>query len=351
MQENIFLLKIKRKIAIVLDASDSAERYWERIIDCCNNFINNIPGDVEKEIYFLGNSKIYPEKELANANEWRSENKNRGSFITPILEKNKDVEKVIVIGSGRIFDLCDYADTDFADKIILVSVGESLKENENIGKEISPSDINNLYDPIKEVIIRGKSFMPYYWDNEGYKFELSAEGAILRGVNLNVFSVLIHGFGYDIETLCKTNNGEEMKFNIEKGKDTNIEEKWQNLSDEDEILFKNIVKDKKYICPICKKEHDYKKVKCKDKNRIIFDVCIYKSLINVNGFVIFKEQGSNILYKHHPLNVLKLGDEEVAIALNRFEIYKYKFEDQKWVRKNEFENYYKTNDGKWIIYL
>lgn len=356
MQENIFRLNIKRKIVIVLDASDSAEEYWEKIIDSCNDFINTLPGDVEKEIYFLGNS----EKNIGNlsiyANKWRNENRNRGSFITPILEKNKDVEKIVVIGSGRIFDLCDYADTDFADKIILVRIGESLKGDENIGKEILPSEINNIYDPIEEIVIGCEGFMPYYWDNENYKFELSSEKAILRGINLENFSVLIYAFGYDVEAVGKTRNGEKMKFNIEKvkiekGEDTNIEEKWQSLNPTDEILFKKIVKDKKYICPFCKEEHDYKKVKCRDNNTI-FDVCIYKSsLKNVKGFVIFKEQKSNILYKHHHPNVLRLSDDEVAVALNRFEVYKYKFKGQKWVREDKFENYYKTNDGKWIIYL
>ncbi len=353
MQENIFRLNIKRRIAIVLDASNSAEGHWNEIIECYDDIINNFPGDVEREIYFLGNSKRYTGNVLACANEWRKENENRGSFITPILEKTGDVEKVIVMGSGRIFDLMDYAGTNFADKIFLVRIGESLKEDENIGKEITQSDIENLYDSVEEIVIKGTGFMPYYWDNDGYKFELGDEGAVLRGVDLESFSVLVRGFGYEIEAAAKTKKGETMKFNIEEDKDANIEEEWKNLEKDDENLFKESINTKKYICPVCGKQHDYKRITCRNARDIIFETCIYKSLRNVRGFVIFREAESKILYTRHPVNVLKLSDEEVAVAKNRFEvdIYKFKVKEQKWVWEGKFENYYKINDKKWIICL
>lgn len=359
MQENMLRLNIKRKIAIVLDASDSAEGHWSEIRDCVENLVNNLSGDVEREIYFLGNSHAYKGNILAFANKWREDNKNRGSFIAPILKKiDKDTEMVVVIGSGRIFDLQDYVDTSFADKIILVSIGESLKGDENIRKEISASEINDMYDPIVEVVIKGECFMPYYWDNQNYKFELSDEGAILRGSKLNAFSVSIHGFGDGIKGYCKTMNGQEMKFDLDVyDVSKSIEEKQQNLSKKDEMLFREIVKNKnkKYICPICEEEHDYRKIKCKDdkdEHSILFDdKCIYGSLKSFKGFIIFNENESNILYRNHPLSVLKLSENEVAVALTSSEIRIFKFKDRKWVNEDNFENYYKTLEGKWIIYL
>lgn len=360
MQENMLRLNIKRKIAIVLDTSDSAEKHWREILDCVENLISNIlPGGVEREIYFLGNSNKYKGDIMTHANTWKEENKNRGSFIAPILEKiDKSIEMIVVIGSGNIFDLQDYEDTDFASRIVLVKICEPLKGNENAGEEISPSDVKDIYDPVVEVVIKGKYFMPYCWNNQNYKFELSNEGAILKGNKLDNFSILVQGFGYEIKAHGKTMNGKEMKFDLDECGDIecvdiSIEEKQEKqLSSEDEILFREIIKNKKYKCPMCKEEHDYKKVKCRDESALfVCESCIYESLKNVKGFIIFNEQNSKIFYKHHPLNTLRLSDNEVALVLTPEGAYIFKFNGQKWVKGNKLENYYKTDEGKWIIYL
>lgn len=350
IQDNKLKLNIRRKIAVVLDGSDSAKKHWGKILDCVKEFLRNLHGDVEREIYFLGNSFRYEGDVDIYANKWRDDNKNRGSFITPVLENiDRNIELIVVIGSGRIFDLQDFTDTDFADKLIFVCVNNSsLKGDERIGKEILSSEINEVYDPIKEVIIKGECFMPYFWDNLGYRFELSDEGGLLRGSELEDFSVSICAFGNGINAYCKTQTGREVKFDLDEGED--VKEKWQTLSREDKELFEQIIENKKYKCPLCKKEHDYRRVKCRVNRYDISDTCIYESLRGTNkGFVIFNKQESNILYRTHSLNVLKLENNEVAVAID--EMRKYIFNGKKWVKGEKLENYHKIGEEKWIIYF
>jgi hypothetical protein len=60
-------------------------------------------------------------------------------LLTPVLEtfNHSDSSTIVVIGSGRIFDLDDWADPSLAQCLLLVSLGESLQETPGSVEEMT----------------------------------------------------------------------------------------------------------------------------------------------------------------------------------------------------------------------
>src|SRR5262245_20192670 len=112
--------------ALVLDASDSANKLTPYLRSLAEGVIELMPETSRPRIFFLGNPTPYEPGELAeNGERWFQENAARGSFIAPVLEAlEREPQTVIVVaGAGRIFDLHDWCDDPLVQHAIWMKVG------------------------------------------------------------------------------------------------------------------------------------------------------------------------------------------------------------------------------------
>jgi mRNA-degrading endonuclease RelE of RelBE toxin-antitoxin system len=107
-------------VVVILDASDSAEQDWPTIVDLAKKTFQKIPAKIQKKLYFLSNPQEYEiDKFEENVGLWRKKNSKKGSFISPILSQIKNA-KIVIIGSGIIYDLEDWITNALSQKIIFV---------------------------------------------------------------------------------------------------------------------------------------------------------------------------------------------------------------------------------------
>jgi hypothetical protein len=335
-------LKTFGDIAIVLDASESAWEYRDVILRAATQLFEKLPAGVVKELYFLSNPKHYDANRLQrNAAKWWEQNRLRGSFLTPILEQVAN-SRVVVIGSGRLYDLDDWQETNWNSGLYFMKIGESLRGQLEIGEEVEELSqlLSCLYDTIISVEISGDGFMPYYWSNPEYKL-LITEKFTLAGSNLENPSVSVGFFGTDVKARVIRKSSDEFKF-LEPAEDQ-AEEVWKPLTQEECLVFRKALKGQEFTCPICGKQHLVSGLRC-DHNSILGEP-IYPSLAKKKGFVFFKETSNGVFYRSHPVNVVKIGSAAVAVALgNRAMIYEYDVTERQWMEKDYIKPYYAFKD-------
>lgn len=336
-------LKAFENVAIVLDASESAANCQETVMQMGVRLLDSLPVGAAREVYFLSNPRVYDARELQrNTSKWRQQNQLRGSFLTPILERVHDCN-VVVIGSGWVYDLDDWQDSEWSSKIFLMSVGESLRGQSAVGEEVDdvPHLLSYLHDPIVAVEITGESFMPYCWSNPEYR--LVPESMIrLTGTNLQDHSVSVEYFGSEVKARVVRKSSEE--FRSLKSAQRQIEEEWRPLTRDECSVFHQAVKGEEFTCPICHECHSVPGLRC-DRRSGILGRPIYPSLGNNKGFVFFKETADGISYRFHPVNALRIGDSAVAVASGSVATaYEYNARQKKWLAKDRVKPYHALSD-------
>lgn len=351
LKESFFQLDIKAhdSMAVILDASESADKHWEEIKTLAASLTDKLPADTDIKLYFLSSPRLYDLNHLAcQSKEWKAQNRSKGSFITPVMKNiDQNTGKIIVIGSGPVYDLEDWIDTDFSGKFIFVKMEESLKGDLTIGIEIGPSDLfSHLHDPIQSVEISGRGFMPFYWDNSGYETILGDETVI--GANqLKDFSISFACYGEEVTARVKR-TGSERQFTPEQ-LETNPEEKeeWNILSEAEADVFKQALAGSRFVCPQCKKEHPANTLKCYEGSSILGKP-VYPSLGNRKGFFVFLKSENNFRFRHHPVNIIKVGDAQAAIHFgNKTTL--YAFDKGKWTAKEELHPYYRIKKNQYLL--
>lgn len=349
MNERFFRLSLDthNSLVIVLDASESAQEQWEEILSLANNTVNKLPAHIDKRLFFLSNSQEYNFNDLNyEAKNWREENLSRGSFITPVIKSlDKNSGKIIIIGFGPVYDLEDWLETDFSGKFIFVKLGQSLKKDLNIGIEIEPPELPGyLQNPIQSIEISGKGFMPFYWNNTGYSVILREE-ILLCGQQLKDFSISFSCYGKEIKARIKKNMGDEqITFNPLREKP---EEKWEILNDHEADVFKLSLKGEEFICPCCQEKHSPKTLICY-KEASITGEPVFSSFGTRKGFFVFQETKEKILFRHHPVNIIKVGDVQVAIISGNKTIL-YQYEQGKWMEKEELPLYHCLSENQYLV--
>ena len=349
MNERFFRLSVDahNRLVIVLDASESAQEQWEEILSLASNTVNKLPAHIDKKLFFLSNSQEYNFNNLNyEAKSWREENLSRGSFITPVIKSLvKNTGKIIIIGSGPVYDLEDWLESDFTGKFIFVKLGQSLKKDLNIGIEIEPPELPGyLQNPIQSVEISGKGFMPFYWNNTGYKVLLKDE-ILLCGQQLKDFSISFSCYGAEIKARIKKNIGEE-QITL-KPSENKLEEKWEILTNREADVFKQSLISKEFICPCCKEKHAPRTLMCY-KEASITGEPVYSSFGTRKGFFVFRETKDQILFRHHPVNIIKVGDARAAIISGNKTIL-YQFDRGKWMGKEELEHYHCLSENRYLV--
>ena len=117
-------------LILLLDASESATFQRGAIIRLCLETLAELPADVRVRLYFLGNPQAYAVHDLdTRASVWFEDNALRASLISPVLETLSPQEDtpLVVLGDGLIYDLDDWRDSPFWQRLRLVNMGASLQ--------------------------------------------------------------------------------------------------------------------------------------------------------------------------------------------------------------------------------
>jgi hypothetical protein len=351
-KENYGLLEINaiKDTVIVLDASESAGECQETIVKTAQQLIEKLPAGTIRGLYFLSNPERYETgKLLRKSAGWWEQNKLRGSFLTPVLEIIQEC-RVVVIGSGLIYDLEDWQDSRWNSNLYFIKVKDSLRGNLKIGQEFQDlSQVYSfLYDPIISIEINGSGFMPFYWNNPEYK--LSTAGSIkLVGLNLDNPSVLLGYWGSDVKADIVRKAGEEEPVTL-KSIDYQDPDSWNSLDAGEAEIFHRAALGYDFSCLICGQKHPALRIRC-DVYSILGEP-IYPSLGKKRGFVLFKEIEDKVYFKFHPVSVIKIDDLSVAISRAGKEVGIYKLNpvDNQWSEKFSFTNYQIGGDSRIVFF-
>ncbi|MCS7279058.1 MAG: hypothetical protein NZ530_03240 [Thermodesulfobacteriaceae bacterium] len=361
-------LEIKgiKKVIFILDTSESAYSYWNEIASLTSQLIALLPKDMEGELYFLGNSNPIEISQFDKlTSQFFEENLNRISLITPIFEKlsqKEDIFNILIIGSGKIFDLEDWADSHLLKQTLLISVKDSLQGELSLADEISYPTAQQiytyLYDPIIEVEISGKGFMPLKWSNGGYSLNIIEGKAYLTASKLdNYFINLEYLITSDFSPQAKLTYASGQKIikpiqNLEivemKEEDLNL----ISLTSEEEEIFKKAIFKKPFLCIHCKKTHEWNTLYCLNTSSILGEP-IYPSLNNykISGFVLFYQKDEKVYFQDYPFNLLKIDENTVAFREGRRAVlYKYSEKEDMWIATSHtLDPYSKIKEGVYAV--
>jgi len=358
-------------ISIILDASESADKAWNEIVTLTKEILRKLPRDIQKKLFFLGNPKEYDTEIFEeNVSEWMRENRTRGSFITPIFESLRDSKtgKIVVLGSGIIYDLEDWTGSELYEDLLLIKVGESMLEKDIAGNEIDSTNFSagSVINSVISVQICGnKEFMPYFWDNPGYI--LSNEGDLsLRSSNPQKnLSVNFAAFGSKIfANVEKKGSRDKIILSPSDQAQTDpvqiIEQctgAWHCLTVQEETHFKQNKDAERVYCPHC--QGLLESLHCLGtvcRQTKLLGKIIYSSLEKnlesneIKGFIVFRETSDGrIQFKKYPSKIIKINDRQISIQEgSRSHIYEYVPNEERWAEKGKLRIFHSLGRGYYV---
>ena len=351
------------RVAFIIDASESATEYQREIVALTQQVMSELPARVQRTLYFLGNPSGYDPNQFARqAPQWFEENRQRASLMTPVYEAlaGDDNLIVVIIGSGKIYDLEDWMGTPSLRRTLLVSMGESLRGALSVVEEIVKPTAHELcqrlYDPVTSVHISGPGFMPIRWDNSGYRLNLAAGNASLIGERLEDYSLTLRYFAIDLVKATMTHaNGKKSITPIEAVEDdATVAKQVGWLTTEEVAIFRKAVHQEPFTCIHCGEQHPWDTLYCLH-GAIILGELVYLSLQqhNATGFVLFRFSENGVSFELCACNVLRLDIGMVAIKEGKKATI-YRFDDQKeeWVKmEGALKPYHQVREGEYAILI
>ncbi|MFC1596926.1 hypothetical protein ACFL5Q_03165 [Planctomycetota bacterium] len=314
-----------RKVVLILDASESARASQPRIASLVDQVLTLLPAGTRPALYFLGNPSPYSVHLFsAHAASLFEKNRSRASLITPIWETlaEDDNAEVVVIGSGRIFDLEDWQGSRLLEHTLLVNMGEMFQADCRLAEEIeSPSAeqlVNRLHDPVVQVRISGPGFMPTSCTNAGYRLHIVENRVSLLGDRLADSSVRLRFLGIDLATIEVVATRASERQTVERlsaiPPDSSFIGSTGELAETERTVFRHALRGEDFDCPLCDKQHSWATLRCRE-GAVILGELIYPSLQahNASGFVVFIATEDSVCYEVHPFDVLHLGPDRVAV--------------------------------------
>ncbi len=351
--------------AVILDASESAYNYKSNILELAQKVVSALPLNLGGRIYFLGNPKAYsPNNFSSKGSDWFDDNRGRGSVIAPIFDalSCESQVRVVIIGSGRIFDLEDWIGLPILRNTRLISLEEPLGDQRFAAQESSelshPDICRFLNDPAREVRISGPGFMPVWWDNRGYRFELSSGEASLTGVNLTDFTInmrLVSVAAGEIQALITRASGSKTAISLESIEATEpIKRKTGILTDKGVEIFRKAVQREQFKCAHCNKIHSWDNLLCFEKVPVIGSP-VYPSFqkTNTRGFILLREEQSKVYYEIHESDIMRLSSQSIAVKdRGKAIIYRFNSDTSQWVETDEvMVPYQKVMGGHYAIFI
>ncbi len=319
-------LKGQGEVVLVLDASESAGAVQQEIVGLAQEVISGLPVSAPVQLYFLGNPMPYPAAELASrAAAWCKENRTRASLVAPVWEAlgAGTTSAIVIIGSGPVFDLEDWAESSpgsdpegqpLLQRTLLVSMGESMQGSSLQAEELVRPGItellSRLHDPVVRVEISAPGFMPLWWDNPGYRFEVDRGRATLVAEQLESYGVPMRCYLARGETLQArltraSGRGESRALDGVESCRFNRQVEGQ-LGPQEVQLMGRIVQHETFTCLHCGQEHSWDTVRCTEGPSLLGENT-FPSLRGVSGFVLIRLIQGQWRFTTYPSPVLRLG--------------------------------------------
>lgn len=355
--------EVGTKAVLVLDASTSAKKAWNRIVDTALAVLQQLPGQTQPEVYFLGNGNPYRGEVLSYyASQWAQENRNRVSLIAPVFRalEAQPAARIAVLASGEIFDLNDWEEHHLVNKTIWCSFGESILPAGSSLKELANPSVQQLLDhlddPLVSVRITGRGFMPVNWTSVHYRFSFQQGVGRLEAENAPDFAI-------QLEALSLRNNAPEAFLKFASGTTWTVSlssceaaegSAAQPLSSEEKELFDKGIRKQNFTCLWCRAEHSWNTLRCLAKDELLGRP-VYPSLAEAppNSFALFYVERNHAYVRVHPVPVLYLGGSRVAIQeTGRARLYEYQSRSGQWLPTREtLAPYQRLEDGAYAIFL
>ena len=351
------------RIIFVLDASESAAPYQSAIISLLQEVLSALPARVERALYFLGNASSYsPHSFASRAARWCRENQRRASLVTPIWDGlgQDDRSTIVVIGSGRVFDLEDWAETPLARRVILVSMGDSLQGEaamvEELMRPTASELLQRLHDPVTGAEVSGPGFLPTWWNNAGYQLRMAQGEASLVAGRIEDYTVALRFFvEHDaaVQAVMIHASGARSVEPLEAAAaEAPTEPSIGWLSPDEAKILHKAARKEPFTCLCCGEEHSWNALRCEERS-IILGECIYPSLASrtAAGFVVFHVIETGVRFELHPGTALRLGFGDVAIKEGQSaKRYSYDVQGKCWVQaRAPLEPYHTVGDRAYVV--
>lgn len=117
-----------KKVVLVVDGSESALRYWTEIRSLALELGAVLSETTTPVVYLLNSGEVKDLMALADTKlEWTTDEKPNCSLIAPVMRdlcsQQQQIDAVILIGNGEVFDLGDWLDHPCVDRWVLVRLG------------------------------------------------------------------------------------------------------------------------------------------------------------------------------------------------------------------------------------
>lgn len=348
-------------LALVLDASESAEAQQAAISALVTGLLSALPARVGCRLYFLGNPAPYPAGDFPlKAAGWFAENRGRGSILAPVAEVlvGQPDTPIVIIGAGRIFDLEDWIGTPLLARATLVTMGDSLQGDASLTLEIpspAPNDLfQRVYDPVAATRIGGTGFLPLCWSNAGYRLVNVAGAFQLVGEKLEDFAVTVTYLAAQADAQATTTlvSGQSRALPLMPTAPVPQSDAWSGqLTPAEAVIFRAALKREAFTCPSCGEQHAWDTLVCL-RGSTILGTPIYPSLRNRNGhFVLFREDGKAVAFRVHPSDVLNLGDGRVAVREGQRGTIYANGSAGRWEAKEALQAYQAVGGGAYAVLL
>jgi hypothetical protein len=322
------------QVIFVLDVSESAERAWPAIAALLRRLGDELPVRLERRLFFLGSPEEYPFEQFDAAGaEWRRRNRGRGSFLTPLFERLETEEEaaILVIGSGRLFDLDDWVGTPLLGRARFVRAGDASLTG-GICEEESP-DAERLRqgfeNPVVRIQIALPQGMPFAWDNPAYRLEGTALVAG-EGASLSTRAAFLAAGDAPPSARATLADGSEKLLPLKTIDPWMPAHAWQDLTPLEAEAFRRCVRGEAYRCPRCGGRHEAEQLHCGTNGAAPL---IFSSLEGLRGMVLLRDFGAAVKYHLHPCAALRLHDDVVAVnADGQVELYSLDPAGRRWRR-------------------
>jgi hypothetical protein len=349
-------------LALVLDASESAQVHWREILRFVKELAARLRGSSQCRIYFLGDTEPHTIDDFESQhNPLFARHRQRASVLGPLLELLSDNVKTlcIVLCAGRIFDLEDWIGTPIAERLLLVNFGDNTVSGDllpecraSMDQVMAASPVAGLLGTPRRLELMGNSVMPFFWDNHDYRWQewkLAAENAGTWQVHVGVLCLNQN----DIQAIAITSGTTTRPAELVLCSPQPWLPNWAQLSKEDSMVLRQSIQTGQYLCPLCGNEHPAENLRCRRDPGSLLGKYVYSFLQAPQGaiFVLLKNSGEDAWFAHYPCEGLRVGQNSVAMhSGNKVDVYEFDPNSASWRKKTaRLKQYTKIQDGIYAI--